>query len=261
MREKLSKDRCILKEVILRTLLELAEGGEWYTLKQAVDMLEKNAASVISLKTHNQKLKISLEALSTELQKNRQQRALEVRNSDLNAASLRDRIKDTLLNARIQFDYADRWLCARAESLDMQFQVAHALAPKPEHEDCVHKELLQAYELQIKEREELLQYWKTRYAADTANIDRRRKDQCEKLRVTVGRRVEMEQLYNLHEGEIRAWLTFKRERAARLAREERLRKAATRIQAWWRGVMVRRALGSFRYLRNVKKTGAKTKKK
>ncbi|XP_045761065.1 dynein regulatory complex protein 9-like [Maniola jurtina] len=261
MREKLSKDRRILKEVILRTLLELAEGGEWYTLKQAVDMLEKNAASVISLKTHNQKLKISLEALSTELQNNRRQRALEVRNSDSNVASLRDRIKDTLLNARIQFDYADRWLCARAESVDMQFQVTHAPAPKPEHEDCVHKELLRAYDLQIKEREELLQYWKTRYAADTANIDGRLKDQCEKLRVTVSRRVEMEKLYNLHEGEIRAWLTFKKERAARLAREERLRKAATRIQAWWRGVMVRRALGSFRYLRNVKKTGAKTKKK
>lgn len=67
--------------------------------------------------------------------------------------------------------------------------------------------------------------------------------------------------YKLHEGEIRAWLTFKKERAARLAREERLRKAATRIQAWWRGVMVRRALGSFRYLKNMKKIGSKAKKK
>lgn len=67
--------------------------------------------------------------------------------------------------------------------------------------------------------------------------------------------------FKLHEGEMRAWLTFKKERAARLAREERVRNAATRIQAWWRGVMVRRALGVFRYLRNVKKTMPKTKKK
>ena len=60
---------------------------------------------------------------------------------------------------------------------------------------------------------------------------------------------------------MRAWLTFKKERAARLAREDRLRKAATRIQAWWRGVMVRRALGTFRYLRNIKKSLPKTRKK
>lgn len=60
---------------------------------------------------------------------------------------------------------------------------------------------------------------------------------------------------------MRAWLTFKKERAARLLREERLRRAATRIQAWWRGLMVRRAIGSFRYLKNAKKFVPKTKKK
>lgn len=67
--------------------------------------------------------------------------------------------------------------------------------------------------------------------------------------------------FALHEGEMRSWLTFKKERAARLAREERSRRAATRVQAWWRGVMVRRALGTFRYLRNVKKSAPKLKKK
>lgn len=67
--------------------------------------------------------------------------------------------------------------------------------------------------------------------------------------------------YDLHEGEMRAWLTFKKERAARLLREKRLRDSATRIQAWWRGVMVRRALGAFRHLRNAKKLPTKGKKK
>ncbi|XP_039745506.1 dynein regulatory complex protein 9-like [Pararge aegeria] len=262
VREKLSKDRHILKEVIIRTLAELAEGGEWYTLKKAVNMFEKNAGSLITLRTQNQKLKMSLDSMNRELQENRQKRVLEIRSCDFKVASLRDSIKDTLLNARIQFDYTERWLCARAESVDLQFQVAPAApAPKPEHENCVHDELLRAYMLQIKEREDLLQYWKQRYAADTADIDVRLRDQYERLRVTAARREEMEKLYKLHEGEMRAWLTFKKERAARLAREARLRNAATRIQAWWRGVMVRRALGSFRYLRNLKKIGSKTKKK
>lgn len=36
-----------------------------------------------------------------------------------------------------------------------------------------------------------------------------------------------------------AWLVYKKEKLRRL-------KAATRIQAWWRGVMVRRCLGPFK---------------
>lgn len=70
--------------------------------------------------------------------------------------------------------------------------------------------------------------------------------------------------FNLHEGEMRAWLTFKRERAARLAREARNRNAATRVQSWWRGEMVRRGLGPFKFLRHVKKsatTSSATKSK
>ncbi|XP_052737181.1 dynein regulatory complex protein 9-like [Bicyclus anynana] len=225
-------------------------------------MLENNAASVISLTTQNQKLKMSLDTNKKELQQTCQKRALELRSCDLKVASLRDSIKDTLFNARIQFDYAERWLCARAESVDLQYQVRPvAPAPQPDHEHCVHNELLRAYNLQIKEREDLLQYWKTRYATDTADIDVKLRDKYEKVRVTVARREEMEKLYNAHEGEMRAWLTFKKERAARLAREAKLRTAATRIQAWWRGVMVRRGLGVYRHLRNIKKPGAKTKKK
>lgn len=63
--------------------------------------------------------------------------------------------------------------------------------------------------------------------------------------------------YDLHTGEMRGWLTFKRERAARLAREEKIRLSAMRIQAWWRGVMVRRALGQFKFLRQTKGKGKK----
>lgn len=67
--------------------------------------------------------------------------------------------------------------------------------------------------------------------------------------------------HDLHEGEMRAWLSFKQLRAERLAREERARTSAIRLQSWWRGVMVRRALGPFRFLKNIKKPSAKSKKK
>ncbi|OWR52648.1 hypothetical protein KGM_208666 [Danaus plexippus plexippus] len=204
----------------------------------------------------------ALEKIITELEKSREEWLRDLSDSDLKVAILRDRIKDRVYNARIQHMYADRWLLARSEALELrQQETTSESAPKKEDEDCVHNELLRAYELQIQEREDLLQYWMSRYSQDIVNIGSRLREKCEKLRITVARRVELEKLFALHEGEMRSWLTFKKERAARLAREERSRRAATRVQAWWRGVMVRRALGTFRYLRNVKKSAPKLKKK
>ena len=43
-------------------------------------------------------------------------------------------------------------------------------------------------------------------------------------------------------------------------REELVQKSAIKIQAWWRGVMVRRKLGPYRPAEKKKKRQAKTKK-
>lgn len=42
--------------------------------------------------------------------------------------------------------------------------------------------------------------------------------------------------------------------------QERIHKSAIKIQAWWRGVMVRRKLGPYRPAEKKKKRQAKTKK-
>ncbi|XP_045510637.1 dynein regulatory complex protein 9-like [Colias croceus] len=174
---------------------------------------------------------------------------------------MKDKIKDTLLNTNMRLNYVEKWLFARGEALDLQHRVEITPAPSQDIEKRVHDQVVEAYELQTKEREDSLKYWQARYAIDTADINAKLINQCERLRDAVSRRTELQKLFDLHAGEMRAWLTFKRERAARLAREERSRVAATRIQAWWRGVMVRRCLGVFRQLKNTKKAPSKMKKK
>ncbi|CAG9782972.1 unnamed protein product [Diatraea saccharalis] len=186
---------------------------------------------------------------------------LELCNADQKIAQLRDKMKDEMQNANARLCYVDKWLFARHESLEMQWNLEpRAPAPSLNHENRVHAELVRAYELQIEERECTLQYWKQKYLDDTANINERLTNKCEQLRQVVAKREELQKLFDLHAGEMRAWLTFKSERAARLAREKLRKDAATRLQAWWRGIMVRRALGSFRHLKNLKKTPTKKKK-
>ncbi|CAH0405994.1 unnamed protein product [Chilo suppressalis] len=260
-RYKLERDRQTLKDVVRRTILEIVENGQWSTLQDAVQMLHEETSYPVKLRLNYEHLRESLAAIMSELVAKQSQNVLELRNADQKIAYLRDETKDDLQNANARLLYVDKWLLARHESLEMQINLEpRAPAPQFDHENRVHSELLKAYELQIQEREQALQHWKQRYSEDTAKIDKRLTNKCEQLREAIACRQELQKLFDLHTGEMRSWLTFKSERAARLAREKRLKDAATRLQAWWRGVMVRKALGVFRYLKNLKKTPTKKKK-
>ncbi|KAL0850124.1 hypothetical protein ABMA28_012005 [Loxostege sticticalis] len=260
-RGKLVRDRHTVKDVIRRTLVEVVENGEWRTLQEAVQTLQENASYSVNVLLDHERLRFSRSSIINEIKTKRKQWAVDLRHADQKIAVVRDRIKNEQQNANARLCYVEKWLFARAESLDMQLEAPRAPAPRTDHERRVHDELVKAYELQIKEREDLLEYWRQRYVDDTAKMDERLAKKREELKVALARRQELQKLYDLHAGEMRAWLTFKSERAARLAREERRATAAKRLQAWWRGVMVRRALGSFRYLKTIKKSPSKSKKK
>ncbi|XP_047036006.1 dynein regulatory complex protein 9-like isoform X1 [Helicoverpa zea] len=256
-RDKLVKDRALVKDVIRGTLIEVAETGKWQSVKNAVELLQQSETDVESLRHTNIQLKATRNALATELEAKRSQWAMELRNADQKVAVLRDKMSDDLHNANTRLCYAEKWLFARFESLELKLDVPRPPKPRPDHEHRVHEELLKAFDLQIKEHEKALEYWRQRYDTDIAEISSRGQRKLEQLLIASGKRQELQKLYDLHQGEMRSWLTFKRERAARLAREEKLRLSAMRIQAWWRGVMVRRALGQFKYLRITKGKGKK----
>ncbi|XP_062528579.1 dynein regulatory complex protein 9 isoform X2 [Bombyx mori] len=260
-REKLLRDRSSVKETVRQTLISVAERGDWQVLRESIEILKRRATSVVTKRINKQQLKMTLMTIIEELKMKSCQFSVELRDADQIIATLRDQRSDEYLNASTRLCYTEKWLQARAESLELECNIKREPLPRTDHEQRVHDELLKAYSLQIAEREKSLEYWHSRYAVDTATINRRLKEKADQFRCVSARRAELQKLYDLHEGEMRAWLTFKKERAARLLREKRLRDSATRIQAWWRGVMVRRALGAFRHLRNAKKLPTKGKKK
>ncbi|GBP22991.1 hypothetical protein EVAR_15665_1 [Eumeta japonica] len=156
--------------------------------------------------------------------------------------------------------YADKWLKAKRDVYEQHVPHMHISIIQLNNEKRIHKEIARIYEIAIKEKEDAVEYWHKRFANDITYMKKNIAVKREDLQNTITKCGELQQLFNLHAGEMNAWLTFKRERAARRAREERARISATLIQAWWRGVMVRRALGAFRYLRH-RKPQTKVKKK
>ncbi|KAG7304501.1 hypothetical protein JYU34_011448 [Plutella xylostella] len=260
-RAKLLRDRKLLSDIIRATVVEMAETGGWRCLRQAIISLQQRAEQSTVLQQDHDRLRLVRAAVTNELKSKKKQNAKELRLCDTHITFLKDKKEDDIKNAELRLVYADKWLNAQAEVLEMQHRVPRAARPSATNETRVHRELSRAYDLQVEEREKAVEYWRAKYSDDTSSINMRLAVKCEQLRVAVARREELQKLYNLHEGEMRSWLTFKRERAARLEREERVRRAATTLQAWWRGLMVRRGLGAFKHLRSAKKTPNKMKKK
>ncbi|CAH0600449.1 unnamed protein product [Chrysodeixis includens] len=247
----------MVNTIIRRTLIEVAESGAWSEVKKGVEQLRQKDCDVTSLRLTNKQLRASRDAIINELDEKRDQWVTELKDADEKVAILRDKTSDDLQNANARLCYAEKWLFARFEALELRLNVPRPPPPRSDHEQRVHEELLKAFELQIQEREKALEYWRQRYDVDLAEISKRVHKKCEEMKTATAKRIELQNLYDLHAGEIRGWLTFKRERAARLAREQQLRASATHIQAWWRGIMVRKALGQFRYLRQTKGKGKK----
>ncbi|XP_063373854.1 uncharacterized protein LOC134661637 [Cydia amplana] len=260
---KLSNFEGVVREMVTKGLVELVEGGRCRALRRAVQALRQRGDAAAAATLAHDSLRQKREAITGELKSMEIQFVQELRSAACKVAFLRDKLKDDLLNASTRLRYAEKWLNARAEAAETRWQrpLAPAPAPSPGHEERVHNELVKAFLLQIKEREEVSDYWRIRYSDDLAKINEKLANIRDVYMEAIKCREQLQNLYDLHEGEMRGWLTFKRERAARLAREERLRCAATRAQSWWRGVMVRRALGPFKHLKNAKKQQPKTKKK
>ncbi|KAJ2946366.1 hypothetical protein O0L34_g12404 [Tuta absoluta] len=261
--EKLVRDRELVKDVIRRALIEISEDGEFSSLQHAVEALQDRITFAKNKIIEHEKLYLAEEETLNNLTTKRDQWVVKLRNADHRTALLRDKIKDDHLNANIRLRYAELWLGARLEAQELKFQMESkpARLPRADHEQRVHEEICKAVELQIQEHEKAIEYWNVRYAEDIVSINERLAEKQKQLAVTTAKREDLQSLYDLHEGEMRAWISFKELRAARIAKEEHIRNSATRIQAWWRGNMVRKALGPFKYLRNIKKSPSKSKKK
>lgn len=67
--------------------------------------------------------------------------------------------------------------------------------------------------------------------------------------------------FDQHQQEIDDYLQYRKEKEEKEAHEMFLNMTATRIQAWWRGTMVRRCLGPFRKKKGGKGKDAKGKGK
>ncbi|XP_053970753.1 dynein regulatory complex protein 9 [Hylaeus volcanicus] len=177
-------------------------------------------------------------------------------------------IEKLKLIADAELEYVTAWETARYEQnvlrgemeIEKLERILNDRRVREKNEERVHNELTKFLTRETASFEEKSKELEERYVRERAMYER----EIRRLRWEIKtRRKELEELeveYRHNQEFIDAYLTEKETLRKEKEQKERARRSAIRIQAWWRGVMVRRKLGPYRPEEKKKKRPTKSKK-
>ncbi|XP_022164439.1 uncharacterized protein LOC111029640 isoform X2 [Myzus persicae] len=171
----------------------------------------------------------------------------------------------TAIRRETEKNYVDKWEKARIENFKFKFKSEELelqkymaeLQTKMKTDQIVDEENEQFLDYTIKELEKQIEYWECKYKTDTKEID----EKLENLIITLEEKTkEIESLKKTF-NERQTIIEEHAENKQRVEEEKKLNdhmeKMATKIQAWWRGTMVRRRLGPYKHLSGPRKKSIK----
>ncbi|OAD62186.1 IQ domain-containing protein G [Eufriesea mexicana] len=172
------------------------------------------------------------------------------------------------LIANTVLEYVMEWEKAKCEQnslrCDMEIEklkeILNNWRVREKNKDRVHAELTKFLIQDTASLERKTKEWEERYDREKETYEK----EIRQLRIeTETRRKQLDELKEEHRRNQEFIDTYLAEKEA-LKKEKELqeciRKSAIKIQAWWRGVMVRRKLGPYRPMEKKKKRQVKTKK-
>lgn len=265
--------RAFAQDVIDRTLAELVQDFGFQTLIRAVqDIQRKQSEDCIKVESY-WKTKQDIKQLKEELKRVSYEKVAESKRLQMAMWELQDSLQEHNIRCGLENKYTvnscDMRRSKSKKLCNTQENVVHeALADmkkKYQLENSVHDAMVKIISKLKSEAEVKLEYWLDKYEVDKENLTR----WLDSLKVD--RAQCLERIAWIHEMTANYKPIVKDDRrvkkieADRLAKMELMTKRAVRIQAWWRGTMVRKALGPYSRKNtkkdSKKKAGGKKKKK
>ncbi|GJQ82965.1 putative IQ domain-containing protein G [Trypoxylus dichotomus] len=260
---KLTKLICTLQNILHNTLVDVERFGSATYFLQTVTNMEKKETDAVDLYqdfTNNlQDLILYNRKLHESYKKNKQLYTLKT--NDFHRVE--QSYENMILLSKIERGYVDKWEDNRCylsgflnDSREKQLRdEIQEYEKKIAHENRVHNEICIFMEHSMRHSSVETDNWLERYDRDLEALEGRiyeikiNIEQCETSFKLMDKEYESRAL------EIEDWLRFKEK--LRKEEEELLNRniAAIRVQAWWRGVMVRRHLGSYKKQKKRKGKG------
>ncbi|XP_063238761.1 dynein regulatory complex protein 9 [Bacillus rossius redtenbacheri] len=266
---KVQKDRARAERAVQRVLDELLEAGSFSSLEEAV----ARAAEVRRLERQLLEDELAdsghVELLRRQLGEELLQKTAQIAQKEEQVARLKDEIQSTVYQAELEQQYLRRWEDSRSVQNSLRLERSEGdlqrrletlqlqLARENSLHDEKHNFLLQ----ELENTEKNLEYWMAKYYEDTDAKAEEVAQLKEKRRLNLKRLGELQLMLKAQGTEIAEYLAARERREQQEELERRSNAAATRIQSWWRGVMVRRGFGPFRKKRAKDKGKGKGKAK
>ncbi|XP_064241634.1 dynein regulatory complex protein 9 isoform X2 [Passer domesticus] len=276
--EKLKKiyaDRQYASDVITVTIKKMEELGTFSSLTDANEREKAKKGKFYDILIREEKGKKEIKALQKQLQDVKKQTGQDLQSRDDVIDRLKDKLQETTAkmntesyymkkNTDLQIQQTQKKCSSAENALEKKIQ---NLKSKIDEEIQLHTEtenfLMQEYQ-KVKER---LEYWIEKYKKDTTAKD----EELDDLRALKAENLETMQRFAKECLMFQTTIIIDRtdKEAKRKQREQEALelKSAVKVQAWWKGTMVRRFLGPYqeleKYLKELsaeKDTGKKKSK-
>lgn len=209
-----------------------------------------------------------LEELQKERKQNRRQNEELIEKLDAELFRLKTECENKEKTNRLEENMVKKWENARQEQVDAIFnhelkklhQSRDDYEEKAERELIVINKIMAFYREKCKNLEESIETWQRRYETEKLDLDEQIKHTEETIENVKSKYESIRSCYETREEFIEEYYVEQRQLEAIRKIEQGQRASAIRIQAWWRGMMVRKQLGPYRPKKKNKKPKAGKKK-
>ncbi|NWU99079.1 DRC9 protein, partial [Upupa epops] len=257
---KIQADRQYASDVITVTMEKMLECGTFNSLTEANEKEKAKKSKFYDFLVREMEGKEEIKSLEKQLQNVKKEMETELQNRDSMIAYLKDKLQEIKAKADTDCCYMKKrtelQVHQTQKKCDNEKNVLNKeierLQSKTDEEVRVHMEIENFLRQQYQKVEEKLEYWMNKYENDTDAKDK----ELNALKALKANNLEM--LQSL----AKECQTFEEaiisDRAEKEAKRRQLEqdalelKSILKLQAWWRGTMVRRHLGPYQALRKLR---------
>ncbi|NXF30002.1 DRC9 protein, partial [Nyctibius bracteatus] len=257
---KIQADRQYTSDVITDTIKKMQESGTFNSLTEANEREKAKKSKFQDFLIRSEEGKKEIKALEKQLQDVKKETEIELQNRDNMIAHLKDELQEMKAKTDMERCYmkkstdlhihqTQKKCCNTENVLDKKIQ---KLRSKTDEEIRVHMETENFLREHHKMVEEKLEYWMDKYEKDTDAKD----EELDALKASKANNLEM--LQRLAKECQTFEETIISDRAEKEAERRQLEqdalelKSILKLQAWWKGTMVRRNLGPYQALKKIR---------
>ncbi|CAF0734399.1 unnamed protein product [Rotaria sp. Silwood1] len=262
--KKVEQDRVYFEKLLTKSILALNDHKSIEPLKMMVEKEKESKSQFIHVVRSEEESRQRIKELTQSIQNVRQEKLTELARRAEVIAYQKDQLQEAKAKAQLEITYEKKKCENHLEQIRERCFIAEqemrreqdALENRSEDEMKCNSETENFLRVFIKDTGQKTEEWLEKYNQETALLQ----TQLDKLKAARATDLATYQKiaadFTQYEKVVRDDRAEKERRRRQLEREEQQMNAAVKIQSWWRGMLVRHAIGPHK-----KKKGKKGKKK